>query len=212
MNLVRGVYNGFKRILFNGFDQNQSQTPITWHHLNPCTQWNKVHSININGFVIDLPDIVRLPIAMPPAAVDAKNGDKYCSDSPGVIRLKCLALTASTLIPVLSPVALSLNLINRAVKVLSFAHFWYSTDNPNDSFWIRSKEWGKDVLRIIFTPIILVGLLLAAIYGLIRPEDGRKLFATQERFIYGTYGVAPCFQPSPKEHLLGGDINQPNQW
>ena len=52
------------------------------------------------------------------------------------------------------------------------------------------------------------GYELAALYGCIRPYDGRKLYATIERAMYGDSVLAPCFQPSPTSHALGGDINR----
>lgn len=65
-------------------------------------------------------------------------------------------------------------------------------------------------MRILVTPLSIIGLELAAIYGLFRPYDGRKLYASLEREIYGDFVLAPCFQPDPQYHALGGDINQKN--
>ncbi|QLH34795.1 MAG: hypothetical protein HWD61_00545 [Parachlamydiaceae bacterium] len=53
---------------------------------------------------------------------------------------------------------------------------------------------------------------MSAFYGIIRPYDGRKLHANLETAFYGRPILAPCFQPNPKEHLFGGDINDPFAW
>ena len=63
-------------------------------------------------------------------------------------------------------------------------------------------------MRIIATPVSILGLELAAIYGIFQPYDGRKLYASFERATYGNFILAPCFQPDPKYHALGGDINE----
>jgi hypothetical protein len=73
------------------------------------------------------------------------------------------------------------------------------------SFQERLKDAGKDLLRVVTTPIALVGLELAAIYGIFNPYDGRKLYASIERAQYGNFILAPCFQPDPRYHALGGD-------
>lgn len=65
-----------------------------------------------------------------------------------------------------------------------------------------------DALRIIASPIAIAGLELAAIYGIIRPYDGRKLYASIERAEYRNFILVPCFQPDPTSHALGGDIKE----
>ncbi|MBS4171388.1 hypothetical protein NEOC95_002136 [Neochlamydia sp. AcF95] len=55
------------------------------------------------------------------------------------------------------------------------------------------------------TPVALVGLELAAIYGIFTPYNGRKLYASIERAQYGKFTLAPCFQPGPTCHASGGN-------
>lgn len=71
---------------------------------------------------------------------------------------------------------------------------------------------GGDLLRIVATPISLIGLELSAIYGIFNPFDGRKLYASFERATYGKHILAPCFQPDPEKHLFGGDMSQKDAW
>lgn len=52
-----------------------------------------------------------------------------------------------------------------------------------------------DFLRIILTPLAIAGLEVSALFGLLSPYDGRKLYATIERALYGTAILAPGFQP-----------------
>ena len=60
--------------------------------------------------------------------------------------------------------------------------------------------------------IVYVDLLLAAVYGLALPNNGKKLYATLERFAFGDFVLAPCFQPRATSHLFGGDIEEEDQW
>lgn len=92
-------------------------------------------------------------------------------------------------------------------KLISLSHFWVKKSEKCD-FKSRLKDAGKDFLRIIAQPVTLVGLELAAIYGLFRPYDGRKLYASFERAAYGDSILAPCFQPDPEKHLFGGNMNK----
>lgn len=78
------------------------------------------------------------------------------------------------------------------------------------NFTARLLDAGTDLLRIVAVPISLVGLELAALYGILSPYDGRKLYASIERLTYEKYILAPCFQPDPQSHLFGGDRNKQN--
>ena len=158
--------------------------------------------------------------------VDESTGDKYCDDSTSTVRLKCLTLFAASWI--VQPIGLTLNILNRIAKIVTFAHLW----NPSEekySFKARLGEWGKDILLVVSTPLILVGLLFSALYGAtVSPYDGRKLFGTFERIAYSggyqffgigygeknphNYLLAPCFQPDPKAHLGGGNLGESNVW
>lgn len=70
------------------------------------------------------------------------------------------------------------------------------------------SDAGQDILRIIATPFSILGLELAAIYGMFRPYDGRKLYGSIERATYGKAILAPCFQPNPTSHAFGGSTDQ----
>lgn len=179
------LYENCSEVLTNGFDE-RDHRPITCSHLNPYTQFERDPS----GYYTDL-----------------SNGDRYNNDDPHVIRFKCLLLALAT--PIVHAISLVVNLANRIAKIISFAHFWYPS---SQSFTERSWSFGKDVLRVAFTPIIYLGLELAALYGLILPNDGRKLYATLERCAFGKEFLAPCFQPYATYHLGGGTIGKANVW
>jgi hypothetical protein len=138
----------------------------------------------------------------PKFIIDKTTNRKYLNDSPSTVRWKCLALIFVT------PFERLFNIIWRIMKVANFANFWLKVPGEG-RYDIKARliETAKDLFRIITTPMTLVGLELAAIYGMLRPYDGRKLYASIDRATFGTFGLAPCFQPDPKRHGLGGNIN-----
>lgn len=141
--------------------------------------------------------------------IDQSTGRKYWNESKATVGFKCFLLTLGT--PFVHPIAGIINIACRALKLISFSHFWmHKSGEKSYDFKARLLDAGKDLLRIVTQPLAIVGLELAAIYGLFRPYDGRKLYASIERAQYGNFILAPCFQPDPDQHLLGGDPNKKN--
>jgi hypothetical protein len=106
------------------------------------------------------------------------------------------------------PFASVFNIAYRIFKLVTFSHFWVEKKSEvNESgereynFKARLTDAGQDLLRIVATPVAIIGLELVAIYGLFRPYDGRKLYASIERATYGNGMLAPCFQPGAFEFL-----------
>lgn len=199
-------------VLFNGFDSDLSardkadQIGLRCTHFNPISTWS-FHKSRI---------------------VDVSNGDEYCNDSRKTVRLKCAALFAATF--VVQTIGLLLNLLNRIAKIISFAQLWKPSQEKYP-FKARLCEWAKDLLVVVLTPLILVGMILSSLCGAtLSPYNGRKLYASFERLAYSggyqlfavnvyaygrdpqNYLIAPCFQPSPKAHLGGGDLSKSNAW
>ncbi len=209
-NATVNIFKGFGNTFLNGFasdisERNKAhQVGLQFAHFNPITKWS------LEKYEI----------------VDKSNGDKYCNDSTKTVRLKCAALFAASWI--VQPIGLTLNLLNRIAKIVTFAHLW----NPSQekyNFKARIGEWGKDILLVVSTPLLLVGMIFSALYGAtISPYNGRKLYATCERLAYSggyqffgadyggknlhNYLLAPCFQPDPKAHLGGGELDKSNVW
>ncbi len=146
--------------------------------------------------------------------VDSRTGDKYLNEDLPVIWLKCFLLSVGT--PIVHAVAAVVKIVFNLLKLISLYDFWKKIDDSNKenkanyNFTKRSLDAGSNILNIVFAPIAVILLEFAALYGMITPRDGRKLYASLERLTYGHFVLAPCFQPEPEEHLLGGDINQQN--
>ena len=123
------------------------------------------------------------------------------------MRVKSALLTLGT--PLVHAIASIINVAIRVFKLITFSHFRAerNEDKGHYNFRARLADAGIDLCRVIATPLSFVCLELAALYGLIRPYDGRKLYASIERATYGSFILAPCFQPRPQFHAFGGDIN-----
>ncbi len=74
---------------------------------------------------------------------------------------------------------------------------------------LKNRIWqvSRNVGVLVSMPLIYVLLELSALYGLVRPFDGRKLYASFERLAGDFDYLAPCFQPEPERHLFGGAID-----
>jgi len=138
--------------------------------------------------------------------VDTSTGRKYLKEDTSLIRKKCAALVLGTL--VIQSVTAILNIATRVFAIVKLLCFWQG----ELTFKARLLETRDHFLKIIATPFALIGMLFASMYGVIRPYDGRKLYASMERLAYDRAVLAPCFQPNPTHHLLGGKIDGQNVW
>jgi len=141
--------------------------------------------------------------------IDQTTGRKYLNESKTVIRAKCLLLTIGT--PFIHLIVAIKNIAQRTLNVTNTSRRFVAYRNTQGVTFNAWLDYSKgDLIRIAAQPIAYIGLEIAAIYGLIRPYDGRKLYATIERAEYEKHILAPCFQPSPVKHLFWGKINQQN--
>ncbi len=144
----------------------------------------------------------------PKHLIDATTERRYWNESKGCVGFKCFLLTLGT--PIVHSVASLVNVVYR-MKLVMFSHFRVDKEGEKSySFKERLKDAGKDLLRVVTTPIAFVGLELAAIYGMFTPYNGRKLYASIERAQYGNFILAPCFQPDPTRHAFGGNPEERN--
>jgi hypothetical protein len=170
----------YAKVATQGIDD-RSYRPVNLTHFIPCTPFAS------DGYSLK----------------DRLNADKYLEDV--LIRHKCLALLVAT--PPIQVVGILISVINRICKLITLAHFWYPSENEY-SLSERAWTFGKDMLRVAFSPAIYVGMILSSIYGLVFTNNGRKLYATFERCIYGDALLAPCFQPDPTHHFGGTSMDE----
>jgi hypothetical protein len=136
--------------------------------------------------------------------LDQSTNRKYFNEDASVVRGKCFMVACGT--PFVHTIAAIANMAYRLFKIISFANFWLpQSDSKKHSFTDRLKETGLDLLKCVTSPIAILGLQCAAVYGLFRPYDGRKIYASIERGMFSHFILAPCFQPDPTKHAFGGD-------
>ena len=179
---------------------------VRWEQEDPKNNLSKIKTITISIENEEKTDsLTTTKSIFPKYITDGSTGRNYFNESKGFIRFKCALLTVGTI-----PVHIVTSICNLFYRIFKLVTFKNST----------LTDAGKDFLRMIASAsgIAIVSLELAALYGLLRPHDGRKLYATIERAVYaddmylfGHNRLAPCFQPDPKKHLFGGDPDQPNQ-
>lgn len=146
-------------------------------------------------------------LEIPKYIIDETTGKKYLNESQCTIRRKCFGLAIGT--PIAHIPCGLLNIGYRIDKFITGSFHWWTgiVDDSSDPL-----DPIADGCRIIAQPLAIIGLELSAIYGIINPYDGRKLYASIEKAEYGRPILAPCFQPNPEEHFFGGDINTRDQY
>lgn len=147
---------------------------------------------------------------MPQKLIDMSTGRKYLNEEKSVVGFKCFLLTFGT-IPV-HAIASVINIALRIVTLVTFADFWLPGNSGRNDLKSRAMDYLENLLKIASAPLVIIALELSAIFGMVMPYDGRKLYASFERWSYGSFILAPCFQPDPTSHLFGGDINRRNEF
>ncbi len=108
-----------------------------------------------------------------------------------MIRVMCGVLTVAT--PICHPIASVVNVVYLSIRLVSLSHFWLPKEETAYSFTGRLKDAGEDLLRVVATPIALVGLELAALYGILSPRNGGALYGSIERALYGEAILTPFY-------------------
>lgn len=116
-------------------------------------------------------------------------------ETPNYIRIKCAVLTFLVGYQLFKTVYFS---ALRVAKILFLYHFW-SNSVPDSSLKGRFIEFSKDALKIAFAPLLFVGLFLSGIWGIVRPYDGRKVYASYERLLFTEYKKQYIWNITPKD-------------
>lgn len=161
----------------------------------------------------------------PPLDEDRTTQRRYWLQENYVLRIKC------TLLLFWAPLNHLAKTAERVFRLFTAYHFTKvklikNTLDPKP-YPLRSRiqKQASDLLKILVTPILVSALVLSALYGIINPKDGRKLYASTERLFFSKCKMkaidplsrkpaltAPCFQPDATHHALGGDIRNGNNW
>ncbi len=132
---------------------------------------------------------------------DVTTGKAYLYQHSGTLRAKHAGLL------ILSVTWHVYQAISRLFKVLTFYSFWGDSTKTYPLLG-RLGFMGKDILKLALTPGLVLALEIAALYGLFFPKEGRKEYASIERFAHIKLGIsgkdlfgrfvpycAPCYQP-----------------
>lgn len=172
---------------------------LTLRDFQLCNAWRE----DING--------EKFPDGTVMYLIDQSTRRKYLNESSALTRFK-FVLFAAVGTPIIHSISLSCHAVYRIAKLVTVSYFWIPRENEiTYSFKARLEDAGLDLLKIVMTPIVLIGLEVSAVYGIFNPHDGRKVFASLERFQFNhEFLLSPCFQPDPTHHFFGGNLNQQN--
>lgn len=117
----------------------------------------------------------------------------YLNEPTNVVQGKSILLFIGS--PLIHGIASVVNMLYRIGKLLIGYHFW---PKKGKTYNLKASLENAyfDLLRIFSTPLAIVGLTYAALYGVFRPYDGRKLYASIEKWQYNGFTLARCFQPA----------------
>lgn len=209
----------FGNILFNGFDftisreDRKEKVPVTLADFLP-SNWTKEQKGNDSPRYRNLRTGNAYGFAVPEECKGQISAENY-------LRYKSVLLLPGTLV---QAIGLMLNVANRVTKIMLLMYFFTPAPRENPySFKERGTEMIADIIRVVATPLFLVGLTFFAFYGMIYPKNGAEGYASCERLAYsGGYRIpieaywygatteeklqarllAPCLQPDPKAHFL----------
>lgn len=100
---------------------------------------------------------------------DKSTGKKYLNLPPEFIKTSHGKVLRQTFLKGL------LDTLIRIVKLITFAHFWLPKQKGFSTLKERAAFALFDLKRVLITPLAAVGITAAALYGMARPNDGRKL-------------------------------------
>lgn len=100
---------------------------------------------------------------------DKSTGKKYLNLPPEFLKTCHGKVLRTTLINAL------LDTLIRVLKLITLAHFWMPKQPGFSTLKERASFALFDLKRVLITPLAGIGITMASIYGLARPNDGRKL-------------------------------------
>lgn len=144
----------------------------------------------------------------PRYVIDESTGEKYLNESFSTLRQKlALAFVGSVF---LQPLLITCQVALSVLKIISCYPMWAEGDEL--SLQDRVVDMGKEACKVALSPLVLTMLIISPLWGMVFPNDGRKLYASTELYFYGFTPYTLCFVPSPTAHLFGGNLAVPNAW
>jgi len=110
---------------------------------------------------------------------------KICDGKKTNVKDECLRLCFFT--PLVHSVAMLINISYRIVRLVTLSHFWAPLVRGDSHYSLvtQVKEVGKDLIRVIGAPILLIALQTIALYGYYSNSyRGVILYGKLEKAIY----------------------------
>lgn len=158
----------------------------------PINSWKRGHvNPNDSTLPIDRNDFATSWVS------DLTTGEQYRDDTLLNLRKKMFFLTLGTC--TVNLIALLAHSVYRLAKIITV----YELRNRKNSTITNLKNFGGDIARLVFGPLILTGLQITAILGTITPfkngpHDARKMYGLGEQMLFGfskdSWRLAPGFR------------------
>jgi|GEM_PF-2687415 len=129
--------------------------------------------------------------------IDLTTKKRYLKESPNELRKEFATMfVCGIFIHTLGAIS---SIFENVVRVLSFRSFFEHTHTKEESrFGNRAIHFLADIGRIATAPVAVVALQIACLYGIVFPNNGRKIYATIDRAQFGSPLFEGHFQPIPR--------------
>lgn len=142
-----------------------------------------------------------------PVIRDKTTGTVYSNRPIRFVRLKCLQLAAAT--PILHLMMMMVQISRESLDTLTLAHFrtsyrlrhkksikqWIGLQQNEHWALTATKQTAQDIVLLLLSLPLFIGLELSALYGVLNPRDGRKLYGSFERLRYSEPLLSTSFRP-----------------
>jgi len=134
---------------------------------------------------------------MPKDLVDETTGRVYWYSSEGKTRLICLFAAVTT--PLVFSIRMTMDVVALVLNVVSLGFYRAQWNAGKLTLMKCVQEGTKDAIRacghVMVQPIVGMAMNLFALYGLVRPYDGRKLYSSMDRYWHGEANLSRWFHP-----------------
>jgi hypothetical protein len=113
----------------------------------------------------------------PLTITDKTTGKKYLNLPPEYLK-KCHGKVLRK-----APIYALIDTLMRIIKLITLSHFWLPEEQGLSTLKERFTAAKIDLMRIFIVPFAALMMTIAAIYGMIKPNDGRKLCTSISRLV-----------------------------
>lgn len=148
-----------------------------WEITDPNNTWKKNPKI---AMVATNPDFSLAEwnwSEKPLAITDKTTGKKYLNLPPEYLR-KCHGKVLRK-----TPLYALIDTLMRILKLVTLSHFWLPEEKGLSTLKERFTAAKIDLMRIFIVPFAALMMTIASLYGMLKPNDGRKLCTSISRLV-----------------------------